>query len=728
MEDYKIQFTGKQTDDALWKALHPDTVPVKDSLNLITSGAVKDAIEAIKYIVDHIDPGYSSADKISFNNFKSGLLAETVQDAIDEVSKMVGKNSVQKDELGGLIGEYLKTWTGSSSITTLGTIIEGTWNGAQIGNDFLQNPKMTLWGNEVELGGSTNGSILLKNGTHEVKLEVTNEGYLHVSGAIYSDSFIAAFGKSDKTSPSGAQISATTWGAGESAFPKNMALASNLGWNLNSRVESLEANPGGVSSFGTKTGEITLRSGSKVNGDVNLSMIGNMLTGSVYGLKGSAFFDENYFVNVASDQEITGAKVFKSNITLSKPSSTADAPSLLLNGGLVASERNSMLNHALKLGYNGDDKMHFYEIGGVFQWHKYSTSAKTDTIEMELTSNGIDILGSEIYLGGKKARIWYDSANNCIRTNIGFVSDSFISAFGKNASSTAGSEVQWTQELNSGYHIATIKIGGTTQQVYAPIPGNSGTVTSVGLSVPTGFIAGGTPVTGEGTLSLTFATGYSLPTTAKQTGWDSTKSAVDSKMNDWNWAHGWVNDNQNKVVLVGNDQIIDGMKTFRKDVILSKPTDGKQPDLVTAGGYLTSERDNNYHSIWLSVGGKNEMVFREYGASFLFNKTTSDSDVTIAKIREKGINAAKYFFGVDNDNVYLEYDKTNNCLHTNVGIVSDSFIAAFGKSTNDSAAMLKLATMKTSLDAYSSAFANPTAALNIGQLTDIFRQFYNILK
>lgn len=49
----------------------------------------------------------------------------------------------------------------------------------------------------------------------------------------------------------------------------------------------------------------------------------------------------------------------------------------------------------------------------------------------------------------------------------------------------------------------------------------AGSVTSVGLSVPTGFSVSGSPITSSGTLALGFANGYSLPTTAKQTNWDT---------------------------------------------------------------------------------------------------------------------------------------------------------------------------------------------------------------
>jgi len=51
--------------------------------------------------------------------------------------------------------------------------------------------------------------------------------------------------------------------------------------------------------------------------------------------------------------------------------------------------------------------------------------------------------------------------------------------------------------------------------------GGSGTVTSVGLSTPTGLSVTGSPITTSGTLAIAFAAGYSLPTTATQAGWDA---------------------------------------------------------------------------------------------------------------------------------------------------------------------------------------------------------------
>lgn len=57
----------------------------------------------------------------------------------------------------------------------------------------------------------------------------------------------------------------------------------------------------------------------------------------------------------------------------------------------------------------------------------------------------------------------------------------------------------------------TITINATDQYV--------GTVTSVDMSVPTGFAISGNPITTSGTLALAFAAGYSLPTNTTQANW-----------------------------------------------------------------------------------------------------------------------------------------------------------------------------------------------------------------
>jgi hypothetical protein len=67
----------------------------------------------------------------------------------------------------------------------------------------------------------------------------------------------------------------------------------------------------------------------------------------------------------------------------------------------------------------------------------------------------------------------------------------------------------------------TLTINGTTFDLSANRTWTVGTVTSVDMSVPTGFTIGNNPVTSSGTLVLGYASGYSLPTNASQANWDT---------------------------------------------------------------------------------------------------------------------------------------------------------------------------------------------------------------
>lgn len=98
------------------------------------------------------------------------------------------------------------------------------------------------------------------------------------------------------------------------------------------------------------------------------------------------------------------------------------------------------------------------------------------------------------------------------------------------------------------------------------MPGNMapGGVTSIGISVPTGFAVSNSPVTSSGTIAISFASGYSLPTTHKQEHWDSAyadshthsnKSVLDgitsTDVSHWGTAYSDSHTHNNKSVLDG---------------------------------------------------------------------------------------------------------------------------------------------------------------------------------
>lgn len=81
---------------------------------------------------------------------------------------------------------------------------------------------------------------------------------------------------------------------------------------------------------------------------------------------------------------------------------------------------------------------------------------------------------------------------------------------------------------------------------------NKGTVTSVGLTLPTGLTCAINTITTSGTFAVTFASGYSIPTTNKQSSWDSAVSVKHShsnktvldgitstKVTNWDGAYRW---------------------------------------------------------------------------------------------------------------------------------------------------------------------------------------------
>lgn len=72
--------------------------------------------------------------------------------------------------------------------------------------------------------------------------------------------------------------------------------------------------------------------------------------------------------------------------------------------------------------------------------------------------------------------------------------------------------------------LATVATTGSYNDLTDKPSAGSGTVTSVGMTVPTGLSVSGSPVTTTGTLAVTYATGYAIPTTAKQTEWDTAYS------------------------------------------------------------------------------------------------------------------------------------------------------------------------------------------------------------
>jgi hypothetical protein len=92
---------------------------------------------------------------------------------------------------------------------------------------------------------------------------------------------------------------------------------------------------------------------------------------------------------------------------------------------------------------------------------------------------------------------------------------------------SAVTQITGTGVLNAVPTTRTLTIGGVTYDLSADrtFAGGAG-LTSVGISVPTGFSVSNSPLTANGTIALSFSSGYSLPTTIKQGQWDDSYTFV----------------------------------------------------------------------------------------------------------------------------------------------------------------------------------------------------------
>jgi len=96
--------------------------------------------------------------------------------------------------LGNVENTALSTWTGSSNITTLGTISSGVWNGSTIGASYIEDKFLRNDSNDSTTGTLTiNGSLVLASGsiTDATKPISFGSNLLLTTGGLIADAYIS---------------------------------------------------------------------------------------------------------------------------------------------------------------------------------------------------------------------------------------------------------------------------------------------------------------------------------------------------------------------------------------------------------------------------------------------------------------------------------------------------------------------------------------------------------
>lgn len=214
---------------------------------------------------------------------------------------------------------------------------------------------------------------------------------------------------------------------------------------------------------------------------------------------------------------------------------------------------------------------------------------------------------------------------------------------------------------------------------------NTGTVTSVAISVPTGLSVSGSPITTNGTIAIALASGYSIPTTAKQTAWDgavsakhthSNKSVLDgissTKVSHWDSAYGWyalmttdeetadgiINKWNEVVSFLANiaqtdtlSGIVDGInKSISDEVARAKKAEG-----VNASGISANKGSIATLQGYFTNGSAKKALQLTNARKLWGNSFNGTADINGSIIVPSG----KY---ISIGNIKLEYDATNKAL------------------------------------------------------------------
>ena len=262
------------------------------------------------------------------------------------------------------------------------------------------------------------------------------------------------------------------------------------------------------------------------------------------------------------------------------------------------------------------------------------------------------------------------------------------------------------QSLASYYTKAEIDAKGYTT--------NKGTVTSVALTLPTGLVCTTKTITTSGTFAISLASGYSIPTTTKQTAWDgavsakhthSNKSVLDgissAKVAHWDSAYDWyalmttdeetadgiINKWNEVVSFLANiaqtdtlSGIVDGInKSISDEVARAKKAEG-----VNASGISANKGSIATLQGYFTNGSAKKALQLTNARKLWGNSFNGTADINGSIIVPSG----KY---ISIGNIKMEYDATNKALkitNTTTNEVANLYtsggISAYGVGTSSS--------------------------------------------
>ena len=372
--------------------------------------------------------------------------------------------------------------------------------------------------------------------------------------------------------------------------------------------------------------------------------------------------------------------------------------------------------HGIKLTYDATNKAikidgNLYATGGITAYGAGTStstggglngSVKSYSDALKLTSESLSEVASAYSIKALSRRI------DNIATELGGLSLSWDNITGKPSTFAPSAHThKWAEITDRITKVSQL----TNDSGYTK---NTGTVTSVSLTLPAGLTCATKTITTSGTFAISLASGYSIPTTAKQTAWDgavsakhthSNKSVLDgissTKVSHWNSAYDWyalmttdeetadgiINKWNEVVSFLANiaqtdtlSGIVDGInKSISDEVARAKKAEG-----VNASGISANKGSIATLQGYFTNGSAKKALQLTNARKLWGNSFNGTSDVNGSIIVPSG----KY---ISIGNIKLEYDAANKALKiTNTtteevaNLYTSGGVSAYGVGTSSS--------------------------------------------
>ena len=285
---------------------------------------------------------------------------------------------------------------------------------------------------------------------------------------------------------------------------------------------------------------------------------------------------------------------------------------------------------------------------------------------------------------------------------------------------------------------------------------NKGTVTSVALTLPTGLACATKTITTSGTFAISLASGYSIPTTTKQTAWDgavsakhthSNKSVLDGissvKVTHWDSAYDWyalmttdeetadgiINKWNEVVSFLSNiaqtdtlSGIVDGInKSISYEVTRAKKAEG-----LNASGISTNKANITTLQGYFTSGSAKKALQLTNARKLWGNSFNGTSDINGSIIVPNG----KY---ISIGNIKMEYDATNKALkitNTTTNEVANLYtsggVSAYGVGTSSSSGGGLNGSVKAYADAIKLTTENLSEIASAYSVAKLYSEIQNV--